>query len=517
VVSATPDFDEWVAARGPSLLRLAYVLTGSRDDAEDMVEEALSRALPCWSRISNLQDPEAHLRRMVISAHVPRRRRFRRRATPISTLVDLGAATGIAIEVRDVVWHACRLLPADQRTAVVLRLYEDLEVEEIAALTGVREGTVRSRVAGGMAVLRAAQGEEITDVDQLRDSLVFAAEQAPTPTDVARGARAKLRRRRARSARTAAVAAAAIAVTALIPVGIVLSDGDGGADRSAPVLPPLPNVVTERPTTNDVTQRDELTKTIFWLGITLEVPARWQRGSTLSWCSKNDDPAAVKPRVAFPGDIAEGRRECAPRSGYGVIMGSAATFEPTFDSRRVQQYDASAHAVPSYPDDAWLYAWYDDEAVITVVTPDPGLTHQIATSIAREELDANGCAAVYDELALPTAVGSRGVGASLCRYGTAGRLEDSQRLTERETARAVNAIAAAPIQPGGDECALEEGWRVTLTPAGQAAYLALYGTQGSDSCRDGLRSTAPGQDPDGYVELTPEILAALDLDDLPEE
>ena len=511
-MSTTPDFDEWVAARGPSLLRLAYVLTGSRDDAEDIVQEALSRALPSWSRISHLRDPDARLRRMVISAHVPRWRRFRRREAPISTLVD-----GVAIQVRDVVWQACQLLPADQRTAVVLRLYEDLAVEEIAALTGVREGTVRSRFADGVAVLLAAQGEENADVDQLRDSLVFAAEQAPSPIDVARGARVKLRRRRARTARTAAVAAAAIAVTALIPVGIVLSDGDRAADRLAPVITPVPNIVTERPTTAGVTERREVTKTIFWLGITLEVPAEWQRGATVSWCSKGDDPAAVTPRVAFPADIAAVRRECTPRSGYGVIMASPATLEPALDSRRVQQYDASADAVARYPDDAWLYSWFDEESVITVVTPDPGLTHQIAISISRDELDPNGCAAVYDEHALPTALGSRGVGASLCRYAAAGQLEDSQRLTARETERALNAIAAAPVRPGAGECAQEDGWRVTLTPEGRASYLALFGTRGSDACQDGLRSTTPDQDRDGYVELTPEILAALDLDDLTEE
>lgn len=514
-MSTTPDFDEWVAARGHSLLRLAYVLTGSRDDAEEIVQEALSRALPRWSRISHLRDRDTHVRRMVVSAQVSRWRRFRRRETPISTLVDRVATTGVAIEVRDVVWQACRSLPHDQRTAVVLRLYERLEVEEIAALTGVREGTVRSRVADGVAVLLAEQGEETTDVDQLRDNLAHAAEQAPAPTDVARGARAKLRRRRARAARAAAVAAAAAAMTALIPVGIVLSDGDGGADRLAPVRPPVPNVVTERPTSNRVAERGEVTKKIFWLGITLAVPAAWQRGATTSWCSKGDDPAAVSPRVAFPDDLAAVQRECTPRSGYGVIMASAATLEPAFDLRRVQQYDASADAVARYPDGAWLYSWYDEESVITVVTPDPGLTHQIATSISRDELDVNGCAAVYDELALATAVGNRGVGASLCRYA-AGQIEDSQRLTARETARALNAIAAAPIQPGSGECAEEEGWRVTLTPAGQAAYLARYGTQGLGSCQDGLLSTASGQDPDGYLGLTPEVLAALDLDDLPE-
>ena len=51
-----PDFDSWVAARGPALLRLAYVLTGNGADAEDVVQDALSRALPRWSRISTVDD-----------------------------------------------------------------------------------------------------------------------------------------------------------------------------------------------------------------------------------------------------------------------------------------------------------------------------------------------------------------------------------------------------------------------------------------------------------------------------
>lgn len=158
-MGTTPDFDEWVAARGHSLLRLAYVLTGSRDDAEDIVQEALSRALPRWARISNLDDPDAYVRRMVVNANVSRWRRFRRNETPISTLVDGVAVTGIEIEVRDGVWEACKSLPSDQRTAIVLRFYEDLDYHDIAALTGVREGTVRSRVSRGVAALREELGE----------------------------------------------------------------------------------------------------------------------------------------------------------------------------------------------------------------------------------------------------------------------------------------------------------------------------------------------------------------------
>lgn len=155
-----PDFDSWVAARGPALLRLAYVLTGNGADAEDVVQDALSRALPRWSRISTVDDPDAYVRRMVVNAHVSRWRKLRRREVPVEVVHDRPVPAGVGAEDRDRLWRACRALPPDQRTAVVLRFYEDLDYAEIAALTGVREGSVRSRVSRGIAAMRHELGEE---------------------------------------------------------------------------------------------------------------------------------------------------------------------------------------------------------------------------------------------------------------------------------------------------------------------------------------------------------------------
>jgi RNA polymerase sigma-70 factor (sigma-E family) len=155
-----PDFDSWVAARGPALLRLAYVLTGNGADAEDVVQDALSRALPRWSRISTVEDPDAYVRRMVVNAHVSRWRKFRRREVPVEVVRDRATAPGTATEERDRLWRACQSLPTDQRTAVVLRFYEDLDYAEIAALTGVREGSVRSRVSRGIAAMRHELGDD---------------------------------------------------------------------------------------------------------------------------------------------------------------------------------------------------------------------------------------------------------------------------------------------------------------------------------------------------------------------
>lgn len=160
-----PDFDAWVAARGPALLRLAYVITGNATDAEDVVQDALSRALPRWERIARVEDVEAYVKRMVVNAHTSWWRKFRRRESPSSYVPDssetvAGPGEGPGHDERQRLWDACRALPEAQRTAVVLRYYEQLEYDEIAALTGVAEGTVRSRVSRGLAVLRAGFGAD---------------------------------------------------------------------------------------------------------------------------------------------------------------------------------------------------------------------------------------------------------------------------------------------------------------------------------------------------------------------
>ncbi|CUR57849.1 hypothetical protein NOCA2460010 [metagenome] len=109
-----PEFDEWVAARGGSLLRLAYLLTGDAEDAEDLVQDALSRALPRWARISTVEDPDAYLRRWVVDAHTSWWRRLRRRKSPDPL-----------------------------HTAVVLRHVEDLDHPAIAELTESAPAPVR--------------------------------------------------------------------------------------------------------------------------------------------------------------------------------------------------------------------------------------------------------------------------------------------------------------------------------------------------------------------------------------
>ena len=163
--SVGEDFAAYVVARGPALLRLAVVLTGNESDAQDLVQEALSRALPRWDRIARVEDPDAYVRRMVLNAHVSWWRRVGRRESPVAEVrhpgtVPAAADSASGHESEGELWAACLRLPWDQRVAVVLRYYEQLSYAEIAGLTGVAEVTARSRVHRGLATLRKVVGDD---------------------------------------------------------------------------------------------------------------------------------------------------------------------------------------------------------------------------------------------------------------------------------------------------------------------------------------------------------------------
>jgi len=158
------SFDAWVDARVPALLRFAYLVTGSQHAAEDAVQTALTRACEKWSRVRRTTDPDAYVRRMVVNAHVSAWRRSGRRELSVAEVRDLevsdhadGVATG------DAVWRVCATLPPQQRAAVVLRYYEDLEYAEIAPVLGVTQATVRSHVHRALAAMRAELHEEDRD------------------------------------------------------------------------------------------------------------------------------------------------------------------------------------------------------------------------------------------------------------------------------------------------------------------------------------------------------------------
>jgi len=148
------SFDGFVRARGPTLLRFAYSLTGDGGLAEDLVQDALAKAYRRWDNAAAIERPEAYVRRIVVTTYISWHRRRSNREVP-APIPDRVATDDVeAFVQRDAVWRAMAELPRRQRAVLVLRYYEARPDAEIAVLLGCAEGTVRSLAARAFASLR---------------------------------------------------------------------------------------------------------------------------------------------------------------------------------------------------------------------------------------------------------------------------------------------------------------------------------------------------------------------------
>ncbi len=148
---------ELVEHSGDRLLRVAYQLTHDAAAAQDLVQEALLRVYQSVRhRGLAPEDWYAYLRRAVINEYVRTRRL--RRSTEIVTDVVPERPTAGCLEDRAAdqaeLWAALGALSERQRAVLVLRYYEGLADDEIAALLGCREATVRSLASRGLAAMR---------------------------------------------------------------------------------------------------------------------------------------------------------------------------------------------------------------------------------------------------------------------------------------------------------------------------------------------------------------------------
>jgi len=143
-------------------VRLAYLLTGDRDVAEDLVQDAFVRLA---GRFVHLRDPnafDAYLRKTVVNlsnSYFRRRRVERNYEMRLRTSID-PVRSGRSVEDREALARALRQLPQRQRAAIVLRFYEDLSEAQTAEIIGCRPGTVKSLVSRALEVLRKEIGSE---------------------------------------------------------------------------------------------------------------------------------------------------------------------------------------------------------------------------------------------------------------------------------------------------------------------------------------------------------------------
>ncbi|GIJ79128.1 RNA polymerase sigma-70 factor, sigma-E family [Micromonospora phaseoli] len=152
-------FREFVEVRYADLIRTAYLLTGSRHAAEDLVQIALMRAMGRWRQ---MDEPMAYVRRIMVNERTRLWRRFGSRELLAGVTgswrspAEPGRDLADDVVARDEVLAALHRLPPRMRAVLVLRYWEDLSEAQVADALGCSVGTVKSQSSRALARLRAA-------------------------------------------------------------------------------------------------------------------------------------------------------------------------------------------------------------------------------------------------------------------------------------------------------------------------------------------------------------------------
>ncbi len=151
----TSAFEDFFRAEHVRLLRAMYIVTGDRQEAEELTQEAFLRVWERWPRVSALEDPTGYLYRTAMNAFRSRARRARLAASRALRGSSSRDAFG-DVEDRDVVMHALASLTPRQRAALVVTELLGYTSEEAAPILGVKAGTVRALASQGRAALRSS-------------------------------------------------------------------------------------------------------------------------------------------------------------------------------------------------------------------------------------------------------------------------------------------------------------------------------------------------------------------------
>lgn len=154
-------FEDFCRAEYAAVVRVSLWMTGDRQEALDLAQEAFARAYERWRGVSKMDRPEAWVQRVAVNLALSARRR-RRLVPRLRAHVENPAVPEPDVPDSELQRALLSLTPA-QRAAIVLRYYADRSVEETAQALGKRAGTVRALTSQGLRRLREALIKEVED------------------------------------------------------------------------------------------------------------------------------------------------------------------------------------------------------------------------------------------------------------------------------------------------------------------------------------------------------------------
>lgn len=246
--AAPPTFEEYVAARGEDLLRTAWLLTGDHRQAADLVDEALGRTWPRWSRIAESADDshDAYVRHVMVTSYTSRWRG--RRGSEDDHLASIEPSpTDMAPDVRRDLMTALARLPKAQRAVLILRYFDDLSEIQIAEALGWSATKVESQSGRALAAMRqspfaASDDEPEWEIEtRLRGVL-----QQVVPEDLPTEGLTKRARSYAGHARRVHLTSAAVVAAVVVAIVGVASRGSFD-DRAGPAPTPSRNLSCTNP------------------------------------------------------------------------------------------------------------------------------------------------------------------------------------------------------------------------------------------------------------------------------
>jgi RNA polymerase sigma-70 factor (sigma-E family) len=154
------DFEEYARARSNELVRAAWLLTGDRHSADDLVQETLTRIYTRWSKVSRAENPAAYARTIMVRRYVDNKRVRSASERPMAELPDAGPGSEPDVALRQSLVAAVRQLSPLDRAVVVQRYLLDLDVSTVASDLRISNQAVRSRSSRALARIRGLLGEE---------------------------------------------------------------------------------------------------------------------------------------------------------------------------------------------------------------------------------------------------------------------------------------------------------------------------------------------------------------------